>query len=122
MTLMTASRKMLPTMHDFCTTIPLYEEFPLLEAHYLDVEKLAKRDFIIDCFCVGCDNDSVFISPEQSSHFSLNVIPHSDQVFMREFRCPRNTQHRIIFHFLVADQQLIKVGQHPSVADLSAAD
>ena len=42
-----------------------------------------------------------------------------DTVFGVEFRCIRNPQHRMLVFFRCVDNVLIKIGQYPSVADLS---
>lgn len=98
---------------------------------------------IIDSFCPICKKDTTFVS-ENTDQQELNdllisagmfggspgsmpenrLIEKLEEkcVFIRKFKCPRkpnDSAHNQIFIFRVIGTTLIKIGQHPSIADLS---
>tara|TARA_B110000114_G_scaffold184875_1_gene229843 strand:+ start:120 stop:998 length:879 start_codon:yes stop_codon:yes gene_type:complete len=101
---------------------------------------------IIDSYCPICKKDTTFNS-EQSDQQELsdliddagmyNGFPGEKReitlieelekrcVFIRKFNCPRkphDSAHSQIFIFRVIGTTLIKIGQHPTLADLSKQD
>jgi hypothetical protein len=48
----------------------------------------------------------------------LKVI-RNRKYFERIFQCSRKDEHYIVFYFIVEENKIIKVGQYPSVADLT---
>lgn len=102
---------------------------------------------IIDSYCPICKKDTTFNS-EQSNEQELrdllgdagmysrfpgdevkgnSLIEELEKrcVFIRKFNCPRkpyDSAHSQIFIFRVIGTTLIKVGQHPTLADLSKED
>jgi hypothetical protein len=75
----------------------------------------------LDCHCIKCGKDSTFISPQNqgSRTYSLSWL-ENQKVFAREFYCSRNNEHKMYYMFLVTEDKLIKVGQFPSIADLTS--
>lgn len=98
---------------------------------------------IIDSYCTICKKDTTFNSEESNiDEFSdllissgmyagppgythkVTLIEELEKkcVFTRKFNCPRHpndSSHSQIFLFRVIGTTLIKVGQHPTLADLS---
>jgi hypothetical protein len=75
----------------------------------------------LDCHCTQCGRDSTYISAQNqgSRTYSLNWL-ENQRVFTRHFYCSRVIEHKMYFIFLVTDNRLIKVGQYPSIADLTS--
>lgn len=92
----------------------------------------------IDCYCVDCRSNSVF-KPEDnrpkkstpgvgkqwpiSSYEDWNTnIEISILLETKKFICSRNENHTLIFHILLKDKKLQKIGQYPSIRDLNIAE
>ncbi|MFO0754911.1 MAG: hypothetical protein U0359_00350 [Byssovorax sp.] len=114
----TGHHQVLPSVQDLCINVPLYETFEIDEA---DWEQLANLKFYrghIDAFCIDCGQDAVFRSTNTySSNVPKDVL--KDSIFGVPFSCARNSKHELFFLFRVHKQVLSKIGQHPSLADLS---
>ena len=118
-----------------------YEILNLL--FHLNDNKTYGKLKIIDSYCPICKMNTTFVS-EDTDHQELNDLlisagmfggaPGSTTenrliekleekcVFIRKFKCPRkpnDSAHNQIFIFRVIGTTLIKVGQHPTIADLS---
>jgi hypothetical protein len=98
---------------------------------------------IIDSYCTICDKDTTFTtelsdSQELSDLFfdagmisgglghkqEKNLIKALEKksIFVRKFNCSRksdDSSHNQVFIFRVIDANLIKIGQHPTLADLT---
>lgn len=101
---------------------------------------------IIDSYCTICKKDTTFTSEESTQEEQnelsdlmmsagmysgfpgeerkITLIEDLEKkcLFIRKFNCPRkpfDSSHNQIFIFRVIDRTLIKVGQHPTLADLS---
>lgn len=117
--------------------------------YYLKDDNKYNNLKIIDSYCPICKKDTTFTSENSSdnSHQELSNLlmssgmyagsPGQQQkitlieelekkcVFIRKFNCPRepnDSSHSQIFIFRVIGTTLIKVGQHPTLADLSKED
>lgn len=103
---------------------------------------------IIDSYCTICKKETTFNSEESDvnelsdllmssgmfagasgsgSTHKVTLIEELEKkcVFIRKFNCPRypnDSAHSQIFLFRVIGKTLIKVGQHPTLADLSKED
>jgi hypothetical protein len=106
----------------------------------------------LDCFCIDCEKESVFareglVLPTASLLSITTPIPRGAQIprgqvqnylearnrldsqffastraFELVLHCTRNNAHKLRFHFEVRNGHLIKVGQFPSIADLSVSE
>jgi hypothetical protein len=114
---------------------PLYAEFDVTgepASFFLNLFYLIDS---IDSYCPECKTKSVFqpIDPEATKieravlgilsnvDIMLNKIarePDNKYYIRKQFRCSRNSEHRLTFFFLYWNNKLTKIGQHPSVADL----
>ena len=119
----------IPNFETFATQTPLYEPFSLEELinssdinavyHYLD--DLRKPSGPIDIYCVECKKHSTFrISDTFKLDYNRSEFIYSGQneIFMVELSCTREPNHRLYFIFRVFDKSIIKIGQHPSIADI----
>lgn len=101
---------------------------------------------IIDSYCPICKKDTTFSSEVSNVQELSDLIMHAGMhsgfagsntkitlfqklekkcVFIRKFNCPRkpnDSTHSQIFLFRVIGTTLIKVGQHPTLADLTKED
>ncbi len=98
----------------------------------------------LDSYCPICNLDTTFISKETYEHNMSQIfvkagyvsngngtieklceVLQEEGVFLRKFSCPRpgsDSSHDLVFLFKVKDYSLVKVGQFPSIADLSKKD
>ena len=106
-----------PTLIEFITKVPLYQEF--------DQEGCEKDAFYhleyfkgtVDCYCVGCEAPSVFIVYEKE--YRRKPEPCLNYFFEHHLFCIRDRDHQIVINFRIHDGTLMKVGQVPSIADLT---
>lgn len=74
----------------------------------------------LDCFCVDCGKESVFYGPDKTEEFpQTDFKADNDRTFTRQFLCTRVLRHEIYFNFRIKNGVLTKIGQSPSMADLS---
>lgn len=101
---------------------PLYTVGGLPDNHSLG---RAFRGFgSVDMYCVGCGQHSVFHDEPQVEQL-VSTRPDYWQPTMRvTLSCARNRKHQILFFFAVEQEEtrLVKVGQYPSIADLTFPD
>ncbi|MCP1450342.1 hypothetical protein [Priestia megaterium] len=57
------------------------------------------------------------ISQEELQEYKSLVNRYPE--FQKKFSCAMNSDHTLIFSFLIIDDHIIKYGQHPSLADLN---
>jgi len=123
------------------------DRMDLLNLLYYANDKGAHNNLkIIDSYCTICGKDTTFTSEDSTENeqqeFSdllmsagmysgfpgeerkITLIEDLEKkcLFVRKFNCPRNpfdSSHSQIFIFRVIERTLIKVGQHPTLADLS---
>lgn len=117
---MTETAKQIPTLQEFCVALPLYSEVIAEERHrlYSFITKRANIDF----FCVECQQSSVFLGTELDIGVHDFEFDLQDRIFTKEFFCSRVHSHIAYFHFRLQRQVLSKVGQSPSMADISEAE
>lgn len=112
-----------PTVEEFCVKLPLYAERNIEGV----VAKNKLYNFIsvstnIDCFCVDCQEPSVFIGKKNELPMPDFEFQLDDRVFTREFFCSRKYRHTAYFHFRLKGGILCKIGQSPSMADIAESD
>lgn len=113
----------------------LYTVYDLSEISKHEILNLQYFQGTVDSFCIDCNKDSVFKSQVELPKIYISgtalrpktfddVIldtddkdAFSDKKFAVVIGCTRNQEHRIIFHFLIKNKNLIKIGQYPSIAD-----
>lgn len=123
--------------------MPPYLHYTLDETNRQRVSQIEHYRGTFDSFCVACDKESTFAdtlpvpgnAPRLISSGSVNggarvgsnsttrqvpskPKPIPDRSFSCSFRCTRDRDHLIEFHFRIYQGCLVKVGQFPSMADL----
>ncbi|MEG0835816.1 MAG: hypothetical protein RR413_10270 [Christensenellaceae bacterium] len=95
----------------------------------------------IDCYCVNCETNRVFEYcncevREETGVIRMNVFDDEtgrsrklkpeeafktflNRRYSLTYRCTRDRNHSIIFDLITTDTQVMKVGQYPSVADMT---
>ncbi len=95
----------------------------------------------IDCYCVNCETNRTFKYincevREETGILRMNIFddetgrsrrPKPEEAFngflnrrySLTYRCTRERTHTIIFDLITTDNQIMKVGQYPSVADMT---
>lgn len=128
------------------TQDPLYHTYDLNEfsdpeiintLFYLENSNFYDYIKTIDSYCVKCNKDTTFISRNtdnvllkqfgtliKSDNKRSTLINYLNQIgaIVRSFKCPRclnSKLHDLFFIFKVDGDKLIKIGQYPSIADLS---
>jgi hypothetical protein len=112
-----------PSIQKFCTAIPLYGEYRLNDDEDGELFDFMTDGLSMDMFCVDCEQPSVFLGSEieRSVKDSINCGA-MNRVFTREFVCSRAPHHTAYFHFRVKNRVLSKIGQSPSMADISESE
>lgn len=95
----------------------------------------------IDCYCINCETNRVFEYCDCEVREETGIMrmsycdedstrsrkPKPEELFKEflnrryslSYRCTRDRNHSIIFDLITTDSQIIKVGQYPSVADMT---
>jgi hypothetical protein len=123
-------QRTIPSPNKFLLEVPLYKSFTFdLEGD--DYEELGEVKYFmknIDCYCITCQKESVFQAIKQPGYDAFRGKLASEQrfeltpnhMFKIELFCTRNTSHRLHYIFIVDNNNLIKIGQYPSIADLAS--
>jgi hypothetical protein len=100
----------------------------------LDLKEVVKFFFYpdttqFDCFCVECEKDSTFkFFKKNNKHIDIDWAPIYQEEslnsftlpFQIAFSCQRNNNHIYSFSFRIADYEITKVGQYPSIASIES--
>lgn len=99
-------------------------EMPLYHTFDLSIGAIAEKvyEFLtfsgtIDAYCIWCDKESVFDTDEHL-YGTTYASWRKDSGFRRNaYRCSRNNNHEYFIYYLKTKDNLLKIGQWPSVAD-----
>lgn len=116
----------------------LYETKKFSQDSLMVINGLFTESFSYDCYCPDCARESVFVKITEPTQKSIgsnytrldltDTLPYKQSVFkILTFSCTRNPVHGISFFFMLYriekyTIEITKVGQYPSVADLSNSD
>jgi hypothetical protein len=143
-----SDKKKIPSPIEFILHTPLYEEFYWQTGDTWDVIALKYFKGTLDSYCPTCGKDSTFrgITPEPPNEHVRDLglearyktigqqpkVPHVNSgVFEVTLQCTRNNLHHQNYIFLIRETRkiedkqvlrhrfLVKIGQHPSYADLN---
>ena len=110
----------LKSFEEFLFGAPLYKTYKLLDLKILGCLYGLVRDLNVDGHCPFCGRESTFFV--QGAHFS----PHDgkDIKTRRAFdemsiTCVRHDSHKVHYFFQIDTMRLQKIGQFPSLADIS---
>ena len=127
-------KRELPANEDFYVNTALYTEFDIFPIDKERVFQIVFQDVPLDCYCIDCSANSVFIPVEnkpqlQSTHNVYFPISNGIQwgidllatnsIFQKEFTCSRNTNHKLNFFVQIKNGKLTKIGQSPAIADIA---
>jgi hypothetical protein len=102
----------------FHLEMPLYHTFDLsIGAIAEKVYELLTFSGTIDAYCIWCDKESVFDTDEHL-YGTTYASWRKDTGFRRNaYKCSRNNNHEYFIYYLKTKDNLLKIGQWPSVAD-----
>jgi hypothetical protein len=132
-------------IEDLLVNKGLYDSVDISVEDLAEMQKyLSKNEYTdnnIDCYCVNCGTNRVFkyCNCEVREETGIMRIafpneetgrtrkPSSEDLFRgflnrrysMTYRCTRDGMHTIIFDLITTDNKIIKVGQYPSVADMT---
>ncbi len=127
----------LPTIENLLLETPLYEKFEISEH---DAEYLFNLIYFIDridTFCPSCNRSSTFRGTNKRPNIGGwstptyqdflhkvggNISRWNNLVSDVKFVCTRDESHIMQFSIYFLDNEILKIGQYPSIADLSAPD
>ena len=102
----------------FHLEMPLYHAFDLsIGVDAEKVYKLLSYSGTIDAYCIWCDKESVFDTQEHVYGTTYSEWKKSSAFRRNMYRCSRNTNHEYFIYYLKTKENLLKIGQWPSVAD-----
>lgn len=111
---------------------PLYQRITLSDEDLELVFKILDEVFLptdtIDIFCLHCRKHSIFklVKKGQIEHnsYATSVELQNQQIpfGIIHFACTRNTSHYLGVIFILGKNELLKIGQYPSKADIEFPD
>ena len=118
---MTTSTDNFPSPADFYLKLPLYEPVTVLEGQERDGWLVQYFKESIDSYCPECGAHSVFRTTRSGARFDVDDWVQ-DHLFDVNLECSRNREHHLYFIFKLANRELQKIGQYPSIATLNLFD
>lgn len=124
------------TFEDYYLRLTLYKPINIADNQYKIAEFFSNAtDFQFDCFCPQCSKEVTFVMGENEFYYQQRIpigstiqgiplVNHVDRINKigvpktQVFHCQRNNEHVFAFNFLFINNQLIKTGQYPSIADI----
>ena len=106
----------IPTVKDLLLELPLYEQLIFNDEvlkHVISNLHIFREP--IDAYCVECELSSTF----HHSNYSNSINGGKFSVILK---CSRISIHEISFYFIAGYKSLVKIGQFPSIADLTTTD
>lgn len=123
----------------------LYDSVEISKEDLEEISKLLSDNcYKIDCFCIKCKEMRTFESVDNKVYKELGFIvsvldtersgrgrsarkeeeykQYLNRRYSLSFGCTRNNEHSILFDLLVTNDKIIKIGQYPSLADISIGD
>lgn len=120
----------LPSIPELLLETSLFVGFAVSDADKDTMETLREGKIQLDAYCTGCGRASIFKSYQYPSSGggagSRQVARPTDWMlkptsFTTTISCQRCPRH-YTYYFRVADHQLMKVGQYPSMEDILSSD
>lgn len=110
----------LPSPQDILLSVPLYHAFRFDDTERNPFFSLEHFKGPLDLYCPECGRHSVFTLAREAKYSDRSYF--SNYVFSLAFNCSREESHRALFVFLAHKGVLKKIGQTPSLADISVPD
>lgn len=120
----------LPGPVEFFLEIPIYKPFSFDTDKFEEIIYLEHFKGSIDCYCLDCKKESVFYAEPKVDDTKYKELFYAvnrqqiinNHIFIVEFFCVRNINHKIYYIFEIKDSYIMKIGQNPSMADLAKQD
>lgn len=117
----------LPKIQELFTVTPLYESFRIGSWNYDRVFEIETYTGTFDIYCVECGKGSVYKAVLNTSRWfkdenEKQQYALSNRVFQKDGHCTRNGEHKFYCTIRVKENQLTKIGQYPSLADLAESE
>lgn len=111
----------------------LYDSVDISIDDFEELESLIVGEYNIDCFCVECNEKRVFHNCEKVSKQRVYAEPaglnylatynkYVNRRYNLSFVCSKDPKHIIYFIIYVTESKIIKIGQLPSIADISKGE
>ena len=110
----------LPSPQDFCLSVPIYETFRFDNEKSNPFFAIEHFKNSLDIYCPECGRHSVFTLMQEAKYSDRSHF--NNYIFSLWFSCSRDIAHKAIFVFLAHKGTLQKIGQTPSLADISIPD
>ncbi len=110
----------MPTPEAFCLTVPLYDGFRYdyeKSGGFFSIEHFKGT---LDFYCPECERHSVFRLMREAQYTETSHA--RNYIFALAFACSRDTNHQATFLFRAHKGLLQKIGQIPSLADISVPE
>jgi len=102
----------------FHLKMPLYHTFDLsIGAVAEKVYEFLCFSGTIDAYCIWCDKESVFDTQEYVYSITYGEWKKSVGFRRNMYQCSRNSNHQYFIYYLKTKENLLKIGQWPSIAD-----
>lgn len=111
----------LPSLDDVLLRQALYADMPV-NRDAVDVYKLRYARFKVDAHCIECGKDSIFSRSPQNIPSHSDVMSTSDGHFSLSLNCERDITHNYFYVFSIKNDVLTKIGQNPSLEDISGSE
>lgn len=110
----------LPSPQDFCLSTPLYRTFRFDNEKENPFFGLEHFEGPLDLYCPECGRHSVFTLARKAEYAGRSYF--ANYIFSLPLNCSRDQSHRAMFLFLAHKGVLQKIGQTPSLAEISIPD
>jgi hypothetical protein len=107
----------LPTPLNFLLETPLYKEYMVGPGNENWLSMLGVITGPLDAYCIYCKDRSLFSRDYETLQQTLSLGQY--KTFSINLHCARSSSHIYHFEVRLANSAIQKIGQYPSVADIS---
>ena len=108
----------LPSIDEIAFERSLYEPLRVCKEDRATLRKVRWGDFKVDGWCINCGRESIFRSERRTYTPRFDADPFAPGTISLGIECERDASHRYEFWFRLANDELTKVGQFPSIEDI----
>jgi len=113
----------LPAPAEFFLRVPLYKEYAVAEESALTLLQMEFFSGRMDAYCPQCKADSIFVAVQKNvQQPRQELFTGYNHFFWVQLTCSRDQSHQLTYIFRVWGGTVQKIGQFPSLADLSLHD
>lgn len=118
---MSDTEKKSPSAAEFYLEYPLYESVSFDEEQERYGLLICFFSGTMDSYCPDCGSHSIFQAQNNKNKYDSTLF-NSNTRLQNVFSCSRNYKHKLYFFIQVNGRTIQKIGQFPSLADLSLFD